>query len=814
MKRYYLLLLVLCAMIGLPHPLVHGEVLEEAKIEWVSDSQLSFLELIKIEQSPQQLLLSVEGVDSGVEALEMDVWSSSDQSDKRALSFTATEDDKYQLVVLKEWARETTTLYARLRAREKKGTVVESKVIPLTWQEDLGETTNSLVNYTTRTTQAEGSTSQALSVTTVPATNATLTTTEVSGIATSQTTSASTQVVEEEENRLLPKAGLKITNHDLQKGTFEVVVSAISNPQSIRKIKIPVWTEENGQDDLRWYDGIRQANGDYKIKVDKKNHKNGQGTYHVHLYYENTAGKTVGLASTKTFLHVKGKIGFANVNSVTGRFDVVISSIESPIPVQKVKIPVWTEENGQDDLRWYETARQANGEYKVSIDKKNHKNGSGNYQVHLYYQYSASNQRGVAASKVSLQHKASGKVGITAINPKAGTFEVLVTGVQSTSPLKEVKIPVWTDKNGQDDIKWYTATKQTDGTYKVVVDKIHHKSETGLYHAHLYYTYGNGKTEGIASTKGTLLAPPISLRGTLETRDINRQTGSFDVVARVDSPTPIQTVQIAVWGEINGQNDLVWYPATRQLDGSYKVTVSQAKHMGEKGNYQLHLYVTTTDGKMSGLATKTEVMDYRFRMNKVVFLDPGHGGRDSGAYYSGIKEKDLVMNVTHLLKGKLEAAGYTVLLSRTGDYYVDFVTERSRLANASNADIFISLHFNASGVPNSSARGIETYWYESSTLYPPVINKAFHNDIDRLAKSSTLANAVHKGMVGQTKAVDRGVRRATFAVLRETAKPAILVEMGYMDNTQELASIKQASYQNYLATGIFKGIQSYYSTYQ
>ena len=100
------------------------------------------------------------------------------------------------------------------------------------------------------------------------------------------------------------------------------------------------------------------------------------------------------------------------------------------------------------------------------------------------------------------------------------------------------------------------------------------------------------------------------------------------------------------------------------------------------------------------------------KYTKVIFLDPGHGGRDSGAFYYNIAEKDLNMQIYKKLRKELEGLGYTVLTSRDSDVYVDFVTERSKMVNKTNSDMFISIHFNASSNPKSKISGIETYFYE------------------------------------------------------------------------------------------------------
>lgn len=197
--------------------------------------------------------------------------------------------------------------------------------------------------------------------------------------------------------------------------------------------------------------------------------------------------------------------------------------------------------------------------------------------------------------------------------------------------------------------------------------------------------------------------------------------------------------------------------------------------------------------------------------SKTIFLDPGHGGRDSGAYYYGIAEKDLNLQVSRKLRKRLEELGYTVLTSRDSDVDVDFVTERSRMVNKTNADFFISIHFNATGAGYSQTQGIQVYSYEEDADYPSKINQYWHNNPDRISESNRLAADLHSSLLTETGARDAGLLQATFAVLRETAKPAVLLELGYMDNPEENQRIRSDQYQDKLVEGIIKGIQKYYA---
>ena len=227
--------------------------------------------------------------------------------------------------------------------------------------------------------------------------------------------------------------------------------------------------------------------------------------------------------------------------------------------------------------------------------------------------------------------------------------------------------------------------------------------------------------------------------------------------------------------------------------------------------------IVTIDGKKQAfqenglwIAEVPDPVNYGNYKN-VVFLDPGHGGRDPGAVYNGLREKDLNMSIYRKLRSELEKLGYTVLTSRDSDVYVDYVTERSEMVNKTDADVFISIHFNATGVPGANRSGVETYIYEPDDDIKPRINKVAHDNPIRLSESKRLADNIHNSVVSVAGANDRGVHGANYAVLRETVKPAVLVELGYMDSP-EYKKISDDKYQNKLVEGIVTGLRNFYKT--
>ena len=409
---------------------------------------------------------------------------------------------------------------------------------------------------------------------------------------------------------------------------------------------------------------------------------------------------------------------------------------------------------------------------------------------------------------------------ITGLNNATGSYDLVISNLVAPRGFKEVLVPTWSEENGQDDIIWYKAAKQANGDYKVTVRSSNHKGDSGLYNSHVYLVDNDGKYIGLGGKQATL--DITKTQGTLTIANNDKNRGTFDVlITNLMNPSGISGILIPVWSEQNGQDDLVWHNATKQDNGSYKVTISASQHKWNSGKYIVHGYIVDASGKNIGFgATSADVVapkkigsasrgNYDV-LNKIVYLDAGHGGYDPGASYFGISEKSLTLAIQSRVKAKLESEGYQVVTTRTSDTYVD-LTDRSRAANASESDIFVSIHINASG--SSAAQGIETYYYQPYAEYPSRINATYHANPTRLSMSDTLANAIQSSLINATGAQNQGVKRQTFAVLRETTAPAVLLELGFLSNPQEAARLNTSAYQETLANAIVAGIKRYYSIY-
>ena len=303
-----------------------------------------------------------------------------------------------------------------------------------------------------------------------------------------------------QENRV---SGNLTINNQTSNG-FDVVVTNVSGGgKAVQEVRVPIWSNKDGQDDLTWYHADKQSDGSYKVHVDTASHKGDAGTYSVHLYYM-LNGKRTYITETKATVpesQVTGKLTIDNQTS--NGFDVVVTNVSGGgKEVNEVRVPIWSDKNGQDDLTWYHADKQSDGSYKVHVDKASHKGDAGTYSVHLYYMLDGKRTYITETTATVPESQVTGKLTIT--NQTSNGFDVVVTNVSGGGKeVKEVRVPIWSDKNGQDDLTWYHADKQSDGSYKVHVDKASHKGDAGTYSVHLYYML-DGKRTYITETTATV----------------------------------------------------------------------------------------------------------------------------------------------------------------------------------------------------------------------------------------------------------------------------------------------------------------------
>ena len=429
-----------------------------------------------------------------------------------------------------------------------------------------------------------------------------------------------------------PSGTLTIENNNSRTGSFDAVVRNVVAPTGLKEVLVPSWSEVNGQDDLVWHKAILQSDGSYRVTIKASEHKDSTGKYQVHLHYVDKDHKRRYITETTTEVRLdkpSGTLTIENNNSRTGSFDAVIRNVVAPTGLKEVLIPSWSEINGQDDLVWHKAILQSDGSYRVTIKASEHKDSTGKYQVHLHYVDKDHKRRYITETTTEVRlDKPSGTLTIENNNSRTGSFDAVIRNVLAPTGLEEILVPSWSEVNGQDDLVWHKAIRQSDGSYRATIKASDHKNSVGQYKVHVHYVDKDRNRRYITETTTEVrFSKPT---GTLTIQNNNKETGTFDViVSDVFSPKGVQSVQVPIWSDKDGQDDVIWYSGHRQSDGTYKVSVKATDHKNSTGRYHVHLYYVQADGTRVGVSTAATDVEFRQAKTKtqatIKYVNPTSG---------------------------------------------------------------------------------------------------------------------------------------------------------------------------------------------
>ena len=400
-----------------------------------------------------------------------------------------------------------------------------------------------------------------------------------------------------------PSGVLTIENNNTAAGTFDAVVRNIVAPTGLKEVLVPSWSLAGGQDDLIWHKATRQADGSYRVTIKATDHKNSTGKYRADAYLVDDSNKRFYL--TEKVVEVSqtrpsASLFIENNNADLGTFDAVIRNIVAPNGVMEVLVPSWSLVNRKDDIVWHKASRQSDGCYRVTIKTSEHKNSLGNYRADVYIVDNANQRHYVTETIVDVKHnKPVGTISVVNNNNDTGTFDVIISDVYGSKGVRTVQVPIWSEKDGQDDIRWYEATRQANGTYTVNVQATNHKNSTGLYNIHLYYILNDGSQVGVGGTTTTVEFRNAKTKTQTYITNVNSEAGSFTVVVdQAPQGRQIKNIRVAVWSESN-QGNLSWYN-TAPTGTHTEINVSTVNHKNLIGNYTTHVYVDYVDNTVDG----------------------------------------------------------------------------------------------------------------------------------------------------------------------------------------------------------------------
>ena len=466
-------------------------------------------------------------------------------------------------------------------------------------------------------------------------------------------------------------ADLTITKSE-KDGTFTITAKNLQGFDGYKEVKIPFWSHANGMKDIIWYTPTRQADGSYTVTAKASDHENADGQYEAQVFYVDANGQNKFVK--KAFIDYTASKPSADLtitkSEKDGTFTITAKNLQGFDGYKEVKIPFWSHANGMKDIIWYTPTRQADGSYTVTAKASDHENADGQYEAQVFYVDAQGQNKFVKKAFIDYknQSRPTGTLLIQNNNKDTGTFDVIIKDVYSPKGVQTVQVPTWSDKDGQDDIRWYEATRQANGDYKVSVKASDHKNSTGKYHVHLYYIQNDGSRIGIGTTTTDVEVRNAMTKTQASIKNVNATNGTYTVaVDQAPQGRQIKNIRVAAWSKAHQEN-LYWYSAT-PTGMHTEITVSTNNHGNEAGNYTTHVYVDYKDGGVEGFNLgQTALSPRNQKVNPQTTYYSQRDPRWAGKYYgvsnvdqSGCVPTSLAMTFTDIL-------GRTILPTTVADY--------------------------------------------------------------------------------------------------------------------------------------------------
>ena len=461
-----------------------------------------------------------------------------------------------------------------------------------------------------------------------------------------------------------------------------------------------VWSEENGQDDLKWYDTPQTPITD----IDLSNHP-GYGTFHVHTYIR-IGERLVALNATTFHVDKPASKTNASVSGDTGRISFSRNKDQTH---SKIVHAVWSDEKGSDDLQWYDA-----GEESTEFNLSKHR-GYGRYFVDTYENV---NGKMIFLSGTTF-HLENPKPIIETSFPQTGIMEINVKNVPDT--MHRIVLPTWSDKKGQDDLQWYEASKNPDGSYSARVELRKHNYDTGTYNIHLYgQSYVQPESTGITGTTVQVdsgkLPSDEEQKPLFTVENINPKQGTYTVKTTETSLSkPIQSVRVPIWSTSN-QSNLKWYTATPNGDGTFSATFDIRNHQALSGTYNNHVYVTYKDGSERSYAADAVSMSTDQIQAKVA-VRKTEANRYEVTVTDAYGDGDIILPTWSEVNGQDDIKWYTANKVGNGTYKFTVDTQNHKGSGLFNTHVYRRKAGQLTGLTGTSYQ-VEKSSIQSANIQP------------------------------------------------------------------------------------------------
>ena len=358
-------------------------------------------------------------------------------------------------------------------------------------------------------------------------------------------------------------------------------------------------------------------NGYYEVQSDSsltsdRNDVSGNGEYNFSNNYGYVKSNSLPIVNTgndvtypSNSINQAPVITDAKITNVSKNGYTVTCKVTDDGSLDRVQMPTWSENGGQDDLIWY-TATKSGDTYTINVKTSDHKNDTGKYNTHIYA-YDNEGKYAVVTLEAEIpENKVPTVTDVKVSEVTSQGYRITFKADDPDGKITKIEMPTWTDKNWQDDIKWYAPSKSGD-TYTLLVKTSNHKYESGRYHTHIYVYDDSGSKVGLPIDSIEVPEAGVPTIKDIKISDVDRS--GYTVTCTVESEEEIDRVEFPTWTEKTGQDDIIYARGT--VSGTtvtYRVNTKD--HNGESGVYNTHIYAYTKSGKKCGVqAPQTTIVN-------------------------------------------------------------------------------------------------------------------------------------------------------------------------------------------------------------
>ncbi|WP_373483474.1 GBS Bsp-like repeat-containing protein [Acetobacterium sp.] len=396
---------------------------------------------------------------------------------------------------------------------------------------------------------------------------------------------------------------VNVTRVEENKTQFIISTVGYAGKTGIGKVLFPTWTERNGQDEIRWYQGVLNSNGEYSITVDNKDHGFETGEYHIHTYIYGLTGE-VAKTYTNIYNLERSNPSISVGEVANNNYKVRIVGVSNPSGVVSVKFPTWSQVSGHDDLRWESGIYVGNDTWEATISINNYRCSYDTFITHAYVTDKDGQQKYIGAVEqiVSNPFLAEPLEIKTQQDRDVSKFSISTQNCTAKTGVKSVVFAVWSNRNGQDELRWYEGELGPDGEFYAYVDISNHGFESGPFITHAYLRGTGG--ENIAFTSSEFIMPKINPTIEYDNAVLNN---IFKVrIKNVSNENGVSGIIIPTWSLTNGQDDVRWETATYIGNHTWEATINLRNYNIIVDEFVSHPYLIDQNGKYLFLKASTK----------------------------------------------------------------------------------------------------------------------------------------------------------------------------------------------------------------